>query len=49
MFGELKQFNLVEVDGDGGGRVRQRDSGRSVHTDLHAGSLGTRAVDRMAV
>lgn len=49
MFGELKQSSLVVVDGDGGGRVRQRDSGRSVHTDLHAGSSGTRAVDGTAV
>lgn len=49
MFGELEQFSLVEVDGDGGGRVRQRDSGRSVHTDFHTGSSGTGAVDRMAV
>lgn len=30
MFGELKQSSLVEVDGDGGGRVRQRFSERSV-------------------
>ena len=43
-----KQFSLVEVDGDSGGRVRQR-SGRSVQIDFHAGSLGTRAVDQEAV
>lgn len=44
-----KQFSLVDVDGDSGGRVRQRDSGRSVQIDFHAGSLGTRAVDKEAV
>lgn len=43
-----KWLRLVEVFGDTGGRVWQRDSGRNVQIDFNAGAMRAGAVDKEA-
>lgn len=43
-----KWLRLVEVYGNTGGRVWQRDSGRSVQIDFNAGAMMAGEVDKEA-